>query len=67
MLIGCLKNGTAVLEIATAFGLAMTNLLRCCVKSISIISFSFPIAKLEKIGYTVNKIYGYAHFGLEVL
>ena len=56
MLIGCLKNGTAVLEIATAFGLAMTNLLRCCVKSISIISFSFPIVKLGKIGYTVNKI-----------
>ena len=29
MLIGCLHSGAAVLEIATAFGLAMTNLVRC--------------------------------------
>ena len=37
MLIGWLPVGTAVLEIPTGFALGMTNLIHCCVKSISII------------------------------
>ena len=37
MLIGWLPDGTAMLEIPTGFALGMTNLIHCCVKSISII------------------------------
>ena len=36
MLIGWLPVDTAVLEIPTGFALGMTNLIHCCVKSISI-------------------------------
>ena len=36
MLIGWLPVGSAVLEIPTGFALGMTNLIHCCVKSISI-------------------------------